>query len=96
VFFFAWPDSVPLLLVAYLLFCRVCAVLNSEVSERLQEVNDVKAALAEAQSSLQKKEADIARIHKMVSAHMSVVLSTLPHCTVIVSGNLYKNTCFAV
>jgi septal ring factor EnvC (AmiA/AmiB activator) len=38
------------------------------VSERLQEVNDVKAALAEAQNSLQKKEADIARIHKMVSS----------------------------
>jgi hypothetical protein len=52
----------------------VCGVLNSEVSERLQEVNDVKAALVEAQSSLQKKEADIARIHKMVSGHMFGVL----------------------
>jgi hypothetical protein len=86
--FLAWSDSGPLLLVAYLLCCCMRAALNSEVSERLQEVNDVKAALAEAQNSLQKKEADIARIHKMVSAHMSGVLSTLPHCAVIVSGNL--------
>jgi hypothetical protein len=37
------------------------------VSERLQEVNDVKAALAEAQASIQKKEAEIIKIHKMVS-----------------------------
>lgn len=36
------------------------------MAERIQEVNDVKAALAETQASLQKKEVDIARIHKMV------------------------------
>lgn len=41
------------------------------MAERLQEVNDVKAALAEAQASLQRKEADIARIHKMVPFSMS-------------------------
>jgi hypothetical protein len=33
-------DSKTLLLVAHLLCCCVWAVLNSEVSERLQEVND--------------------------------------------------------
>ena len=40
---------------------------HSEVSERLQEINDVKAALADAQTSIQRKEQEILKIHKMVS-----------------------------
>jgi hypothetical protein len=45
----------------------ISSLYCSEVSERLQEVNDVKAALAEAQASILKKEAEIIKIHKMVS-----------------------------
>lgn len=45
------------------MFC----LTNSEVAERLQEINDVKAALADAQTSIQKKEQEIIKIHKMVS-----------------------------
>lgn len=37
----------------------------SEVAERLQEINDVKAALADAQASIQRKEQEILKIHKM-------------------------------
>lgn len=40
--------------------------LYSEVAERLQEINDVKAALADAQASIQRKEQEIIKIHKMV------------------------------
>lgn len=40
----------------------------------MQEVNEVKAALADAQASLQKKEADIARLHKMVRLGAAFVI----------------------
>lgn len=35
------------------------------MAERLQEINDVKAALADAQASIQRKEQEILKIHKM-------------------------------
>lgn len=35
------------------------------MAERLQEINDVKAALADAQASIQRKEQEIIKIHKM-------------------------------
>ena len=55
--------------------------LYSEVAERLQEINDVKAALADAQASIQRKEQEIIRIHKMVS---------FTFCNFLVCRNSYQ------
>jgi len=53
----------------------------SEVAERLQEINDVKAALADAQASIQRKEQEIIKIHKMVrSQYYVIVLIYHAHC----------------
>ena len=55
--------------------------LYSEVAERLQEINDVKAALADAQVSIQRKEQEIIKIHKMVS---------FTFCNFLVCRNSYQ------
>ena len=50
---------------------------HSEVAERLQEINDLKALLAESQTSIQRKEQEIIKIHKMVRIIMFLIFITV-------------------